>query len=427
MDFSQFSPAFAVFEDEFLFEQIFPKKLQSDTKEKNKITDQSLLGMGFDGKIKIKNIPKSAESELQIKKNQKKRNLLSAGELSFGSLASTAKKANTKSKNTDKIQIQTKNSPFKKSASKNFQNSTAAYETHRSYRIHGSLSLKEGLAFMGTMEVQWVVGEHILGFGSINIEKATYEIKVNKLIGDIVISIYDNKKNLTGEGLFHMDRLPKTSYRISKNINVFPVNWDYAGQVIDGNSLTSPKKKVLSGVNISLYGFDEQTETDKNGQFSFHNWKKVNSRSIAMATKPGYYDSLFIIDSKQSISIPLLSESYMEAFFSYLEDQGLTTVRKKGTIYGTILGNKDKNGYKVSIGNEKPIYFLPTGFANTQATTTSSNGLFSFVGLESGDYQLFIEKNGKIVSQKWVAIEAGKVSTTSHNPQKANEWSFIIQ
>ncbi len=426
VDFSQFSPAFAVFEDDFLFEQSFSKKSQSDTKEKekNKIIDQAFLSTDFDGEIKIKNIPKSTESEFHIKKIQKKIKFLSAGELSFGPLASTVKEANVKSENPGRAKIQVKNNPFKKSVSKNFQNSTTINENHRDYRIHGGLSLKEGLAFMGTMEVQWVVGEHILGFGSINIEKATYEIKVNKLIGDIVISIYDNKKNLIGEGLFHMGRVPKNSYRISKNISVFPVNWDYAGQVIDGGSLISPKKKTLSGVNISLYGFDEQTKTNKNGQFSFHNWKKVNSRSIALASKPGYYDSLFIIDSKQPISIPLLSESYMDAFFSYLEDQGVTSVKKKGTVYGTILGDKDKNGYRVSIGNEKPIYFPSTGFANPQATTTSSNGLFSFMGLENGDYQLFIEKNGKIVSQKWVAVEAGKVSTISHNPQKAKQMEF---
>ena len=147
----------------------------------------------------------------------------------------------------------------------------------------------------------------------------------------------------------------------------------------------------------------------------------MNSRSIAMASRPGYYDSLFIIDSRQPVSIPLFSESYMQAFFSYLEDQGLDDIRERGTVYGIIEGVEDKSGYRVFIENKKPIYFT-AGFADTKAIATSSNGLFSFVGLEDGDYKLIIEKEGQILDQKWIVVESSKVSSFFYNPQKIQQY-----
>ena len=423
VDFSRFSPAFAAFEDDFLFEQIFFNK-QSNQKEneknQKKITNQSFSNKGFDGEVKIKNLFNSTNSKIQKEKSGKITKILNAGELNFGFLANTLQdnpESNLKYENTDTDKEQEiKNNFSQKSVSKNPQTTPIT--------IHGNLSLKEGLAFMGTMEVQWVLGKNILGFGSINLKEATYEIKVNQLIGDIIVSVYDKNKKLIGEGFFGMDQISKNSHQISKNINVFPINWDHAGQVFDARSLTSTKKKTLSGVNISLYGFDEQTKTDKGGEFSFHNWKKVNSRSIALASKPGYYDSLFIIDSKKPAIIPLLSESYMKSFFSYLRDQGLPDPKNKGTVYGSVLGTQDKSGYKVFIENKQPIYFLPAGFADIRATTTSNNGLFSFVGLETGDYRLFIEKDGKIVNQKWIAVEAGKVTTLCYKDEKTEPIGF---
>ncbi len=412
VDFSRFSPAFAAFEDEFLFEQVSSFQTHNHIKEagnsQKQTMNQILSNMGFDGEIPMKNISELTGPEFQSKKPQKKRNIPDSGELGSGPLVAMVKEAPVS----------------QKPVSKTFQNPGTGkpYENRKNYRIHGDISLKEGLAFMGTMEVQWVLGKQILKFGSINIEKATYEIRVDQLIGDIVVSLYDQNNRLTGEGFFGVDQVLGNSYQIFKNLDVFPVNWDHAGHIIDGHSLTSSKNKNLSGVTVSLYGFDEQTKTDKNGQFRFHDWKKINSRSIAMASKSGHYDSLFIIDSRQPVSIPLFSESYMQAFFSYLKDQGITNPEQGGTVYGSILGVREKSGYRVSIGNKNPIYFLTSGFADTEAAATSNNGLFSFVGLKAGDYQLFIEKNGKIVDQKWIVVESSKVSTIFHRPQKTEKY-----
>ena len=286
----------------------------------------------------------------------------------------------------------------------------------QAYRISGELFLKEGLAFIGDMEIRWILSNHTLNYGSIDINQGTYEIKVDQLSGDLVVSIYDKKNNPIGRGSIALNQLENTSTQILKNIEIFPIKWNYAGQVVDGGLLGN-KNSTLSGVNISLYGFEVQSQTNKQGQFSFQDWKKLDSRSIALAEKSGYYDSVFIIDSETPVSVPLFPKSYIDSFFSYLEDQGLDEVRKGGVVYGSIEGVKDKDGYSVSIANQsslssrKPVYFFPVGLPNLHGTATSSNGLFSFTGLEAGDYQLTIEKKDQIVDQKWVVVESGRVSS----------------
>ncbi len=58
----------------------------------------------------------------------------------------------------------------------------------------------------------------------------------------------------------------------------------------------------------------------------------------------------------------------------------------------------------------KPVYFMEVGFASIEQDETSSNGLFSFVGLNDGDYELVVEKDGEIIDSRIVVVEQGKVS-----------------
>ena len=199
VDFSKFSPAFAVLEDEFLFEQISMNKLPIKKDSPQKTVANPVFLNGFDGEVNMKNISHLTKSTYYRKKSQKKRTVSDAGELKFGPLVSIMRKTHET--------IGTDSDPER---------------TREDYKIRGDIFLKEGLAFMGSMEVQWVLSDHVLNSGSINTKKATYEIKVNQLIGNIVVSIYDNNNKLIGEGSVSINRLSKASLQISKNIEVFP-------------------------------------------------------------------------------------------------------------------------------------------------------------------------------------------------------------
>jgi hypothetical protein len=100
----------------------------------------------------------------------------------------------------------------------------------------------------------------------------------------------------------------------------------------------------------------------------------------------------------------------MQAFFNYIQELGIYNVEDKGTIYGKIQGVSQKAGYNVRLDRAHPLYFMTAGFATLDLKATSENGLFAFVGLQDGDYELIVEKDGEILDQRLVVVEQGKVS-----------------
>ena len=459
VNFSEFSPAFAAFEDEFLQKfiediqqrertedlqikgeqdpEIFSKENQNSsqplvqhpkTPTPGKIQDPPFetfrtdrLLQSFDGQIRIKDIPNlSTTSSLQ--KNSKS---FQSGKLGFGSLIHLeSKKVKKQFASTGKFswnKEKAKPNPLEQDF--RVSQSFITDKDHKPYKIQGEISLKEGLPFLGSMEVSWVMNNSVFRSGAINTSNATYEIHVDQPVGDIVVSVYDENNSLIGEGSMDLGYLSENPSG-SRNIEVFPIDWDHGGQAIHGLFLDS-KNKPLSGVNISLYAFNESTTTDPNGNFGFPNWKKTGSRSIALASKSGYHDSIFLMDSRQLATVPLFPLSHIQSFFSYLQTQGISPKQNGGIIYGSLLGNSEKSGYKISIEGQSAIYFSPLGFADINAHTTSSNGLFSFVGLENGDYRIVLEKQGELVDEKWVVVESSKISPVLFNPRQTRHPGFF--
>ncbi len=278
------------------------------------------------------------------------------------------------------------------------------------YKVRGNLELKEGLAFVGSMSVSWVVSDYELAMGNINIKDATFEIETTELVGEIIISLYDQYNEMIGEGRLDLSQYPISKEKILAQITVLPIDLNTAGKVVEVATLGSPKMKMVSGADVDLYAFNNRAETNKQGEFSFKGWKKSNSRTLAIASKKGYRDSVFLIDSKKPSTVILFDNRYVDAFFDYLSDIGLRDKQDKGTVYGTIVGVADPSGYRVSLEKNKALYFIEAGFPTESLNQTSTNGLFAFVGLQDGDYILRIEKEGEIIDEKVVIVEQGKIS-----------------
>ncbi len=283
-------------------------------------------------------------------------------------------------------------------------------EKPKSYKVQGDIELKEGLAFVGSIGISWVVSDYELMVGSINIKDASFEISPTELVGEIIVSLYDQYDEMIGEGRIDLSEYHLSKTNINAKIPVYPVDLNTAGKVVEVASLGSQKMKTIEGADVDLYAFNNRSTTNKNGEFSFRGWKKSNSRTLAIASKKGYKDSVFLIDSKKTSTVILFDNKYVDAFFDYLSDIGLRSKRDKGTIYGHIVGVGDASGYRVRLEKEKPLYFIEAGFPTQSLNQTSSNGLFAFVGLQDGDYILRIEKEGEIIDEKVVIVEQGKIS-----------------
>ncbi len=466
VSFNEFSPAFAAFEDEFLFEKIdsvIPEDLKPKeesqifeelsaveaqisapaqpvvTLSKSEPSDFQRMLNHFDGERAIADIqPLSTKLDLSSRANNFKaiaKSPNNEGELAFGSLVAMVGPGPHPTSNRTPSNWAAQARPSKPVSkprpndSEDFQSHSkegpvptapADYESHGKetpdpaiidrYIVSGGIRLKQGLAFLGSMEVSWVVGDYELQRGSINTPDATYEIEVNKLVGDIIISLYDNKDELIGEGVFDLTQVAVGSPSIVASIEILPIDWDLAGHVVHSNSLGTGINQPVEGAQVALYSFNDATESSQDGSFRFFNWKKTNSRTLAIASKEGFFDSVFMIDSKTESQVLIFENSYMNSFFEFVQSLGIYNVKDKGTVYGEIQGIGRKEGYSVRLEKAQPLYFLAAGFASIDLKTTSSNGMFSFVGLQDGDYELVVEKEGEVLDQRLVVVEQGKVS-----------------
>lgn len=279
-----------------------------------------------------------------------------------------------------------------------------------SYQILGDLELKDGLAFIGGMSISHIVGGAEVQSGSINLADATFDINIQQMVGDIVISLVDNNGQLLGEGRLNLNDYPENKPILREKIAIYPVDLDRAGQVISVGSLGRPKPKYISEANIDLYAFNDRTMTNSRGEFRFRDWKNSNSRTLALISKKGFRDSIVMLDSAQDSTVLMFENKYVDSFFEYLRDQGLGSQSTKGTIYGALIGMPDMSGYTVRLEKEKPLYFMEAGFPSDKLYATSSNGQFVFVGLKDGDYVLRIEKDGMTLDERLVVVESGKFS-----------------
>lgn len=476
ISFQVFSPAFAAFEDEFLFEeqdgaiessliaghssQLFDQLLNDSSQpaqlssvqvtrnvhnfystpkgvstqvnvqktsgqvlSKTNDFDLSQFLNQFDGDQSLNEASKAAVVKKQILASALPKKVKSE-ELAFGSLAAMVTPDTKVLSSTLMASPSSTTTPSQQAATESVKQNSASQKKlkpNETLSVSGQITLKDGLAFLGSMEVSWVVGDYELQVGSINTPDGTYEIEVSKLIGDVIISLYDSNDELMGEGLLDLTQVTPTDGQLEADIEIHPVDWNTAGKVIASSSMGLSNQQPLAGVDIALYAFNEATATNAGGEFGFYNWKKTNSRTLAIASKKGYADSIFMLDSKSEAQVLLFEQTYLEAFYSYLKELGIYDVADKGTVYGQIQGVSSAEGYVVRLDKAKTIYFLTSGFASTGLKSTSANGQFSFVGLQDGDYELVVEKDGEILDQRVVVVEQGKVSPITVDLKKVTK------
>ena len=435
--FSSFSPAYAAFEDEFLFNKdLTPVELNAGinnhltliqeqqklealqatlSQESNNEVQTSEQEPSFRGlasfainttstKQQISNL-KVLDSTLKDTSKNPEETFKPEFKLNFGPMIASAD-IDTKPVLAHGSQTKSTHSsnPSKDDSPSLEENAAKS----KSYNISGSIELKDGLAFIGSMEVSWVVDDQEIKIGAINTPDATYEINTNELIGDIIISLYDSNDELIGEGIANLDKAYEEQLN-NLNINIRPIDWDKAGEIIHVHSINSHSRPV-EDAEVQLYAYNDSTKTNAKGEIRFIDWKKSNSRTLALASKKGFKDSLFLIDSKKISKTLLFSNEYVDAFFSWIKSFGVYDVEDKGTVYGVIVsGNKSQEGYSVRLEKNLPIYFKNYLATNTLGAT-GNNGLFAFTGLSDGDYELFIEKDGIIIDRRIVPVEQGKIS-----------------
>jgi hypothetical protein len=343
LNFSEFSPAFAAFEDEYYIATFKEEKIP----EKLKATEL---------KTSEKEIIKSEAQELNIPQ------MTMRPSQNYGSLMNVSglQLAPQKEiKNED--QKQTTAEEFLQ-AQKNNPVLTTPILSH--YWIQGKIELTEGLAISDPrdkLSVGWFVDGERKKEGKVFHQDGTYELKVDRLEGEMIAELTDRRGFLLGEAIIDLDVLKKqrtiSGYVISGvDLKIKPYNFSFRGQTLSVYD-TPSNKQVVAGAETRVGGHDLKVKSDSKGQFS-EPVLSPQSTGVVTAQQAKYRETTMLASFDRELSIHLFPDQFLEAFFNTIEFP--QKMRTDGVIWGTVTtGLQPAQGYQVRMAqqNTKPIYF----------------------------------------------------------------------
>lgn len=261
-------------------------------------------------------------------------------------------------------------------------------------RVFGYINLVKGLAFTGG-EAQikishWFAGQ-LLSKGSFDIEKASYEIEIERVQGDLIAEITDQDDHLLGRGQINLNHIKKQNYNngIIKNLNI-------AIHPLGGGLIASA---------ISGYSFDEEIEyipqaqiaIDQQYWLSSTNYTGVyenedllpNSNYLVRMKAKGHRMAMQLAQAGKNTNVVLYSNKMLDSFFQILKDQGLDVdhLKSKGMIWGRVetrIGALEQAKVKISDKNAIGPFYFKNYIVNRGEKHTDASGMFVFLNVKPG-------------------------------------------
>lgn len=283
--------------------------------------------------------------------------------------------------------------------------------------LQGKLELTEGLAISDPrdiLRVGWFSNGENQREGKISLREGSYEIKVDRLEGEVIAELVDRRGYIIGEAIIDLDLLSK-----QRMINGFviqgvdlklrPYDFSHGGQVM-GVYDNPQHPKGLANAEVNLGDHDFRAQTDKNGKFE---QQSISSQStgVVVADQARHRQTIMLADFQPRLQIRLFPDPFMEALFDTIDLP--KKMRNDGVIFGQInKGDKPAMGYQVRLAEKQAhaIYFQMY-IADTKRQQTSDDGQFAFVAMADGEYEVeVIDTVGRLIDSKLVSVRAGAVS-----------------
>jgi len=286
------------------------------------------------------------------------------------------------------------------------------------YWLDGKVELTQGLAITANFDqlrIGWFVDGQKQSDAKIDVMNGTYEIKVDRLEGEVVAEMVDSKGYMFGEAIVDLEMLAKQ--RVIAQVEVHNVDLDLApysfgfnGQTVSVYQ-TKGNRSPVPQTEVAIEGHDYHQPSDGGGKV--HDESISNhSTAVFTASRGQYREAVVIADLEKEQTFRMFPEKFMGNFFDILHvDRKL---RDLGVVWGTI--RKDEvaaPGYRVRIAGHpeaKPVYFTYY-IVDSKRQETSTDGEFSFVGMVDGDYEVeVVDGADKKIDSKLVAVRNGAVS-----------------
>lgn len=303
-----------------------------------------------------------------------------------------------------------------------------AWVEQNQYRIphfwlQGRIELTGGLAFTGPsdqLRVGWFEKDKLLREGVITMQQGTYELKVDRMSGEVVAELIDRKGYKLGEAIIDLDQLAQKvnlNQMMVPNVDIKVYPYDYsAGQTV-GALHSASHKDVIADTSVRVGEHDLHMRTDERGRVSE---PIVTEQSMAMVStsKEHYRDTISHVDFLARPQLRIFSEKFVQILFDIL---GVTkSDRQKGLVWGSVLKNGEPAaGYQVRLSQYQqplrqvsPVYFN-FYIANPKLQQTSEDGQFAFIALPDGDYEAqVVDSAGQALDARVVVVRAGFISHT---------------
>jgi hypothetical protein len=287
------------------------------------------------------------------------------------------------------------------------------------YWLQGKMELTQGLAITDPRDeirVGWFLEGRKMNEGRININQGTYEIKAERLEGEVIAELVDSKGYVLGEAIVDLDLLAKQ--RMIQQIIVpdvdlklTPYSLGPKGQVVSVYN-TPQNPSPIAAAELTYGEHDEHTQTRADGKF---NEESISSHSTAVlaANRGQYRESLVLADFEKAQTIRMFPEKFMRDFFDIIELDN--KFRDLGVIWGTIRKEDvPVGGLHVRIAGhpEVPTVYFTYYIPDEKRKDTSTDGQYAFVGMIDGDYEVeVLNAQDQKIDSKVITVRAGAVSS----------------
>lgn len=283
--------------------------------------------------------------------------------------------------------------------------------------LQGKIELTEGLAISDprdTLAVGWFVNGEKKKEGRISLREGIYEIKVDRLEGELIAELADQRGYLLGEAVIDLEVLAKKRANVGLilggvDIKIRPYNFSLKGQTLA--IYDSPgNKQVVSRAQLAVGDHEIPIRSDDKGDFS-EPLVSPQSTGVITAQQAKHRETVILANFERELKIHLFPDQFMQAFFDTISLP--RKHRTDGVIWGTIArGQQPAAGYQVRMvqQNVKPIYFQMY-IAHKESEKTSEDGQYSFVGLNDGEYEIEVmDQLGRLIDTKLAVVQAGTVT-----------------
>jgi hypothetical protein len=283
--------------------------------------------------------------------------------------------------------------------------------------IEGKIELVGGLAITDArdqIQVGWFVDGKVERTGKIDVYGGSYQIKVDRLEGELIAELVDAKGFLRGEKILDLTDLPNRASDLLEikniDIQIEPYDFGLKGQFISIYH-TPLNKSIVEDATGRVGQHDLYFQAKPDGKI---HEESFNPKSTAMltASRSQFRDTMILADFEKKQNIRMFPEKFLNALFDTIQLD--PRARDAGMIWGLITKNEiPAAGYHVKIAKhseQQPIYFS-TYIASKDLQETSSDGQYVFVGLNDGEYEIDVfDGKEQHIDTKLVSVKAGFVS-----------------